>query len=124
MDTNNNFKIFLVDDDIFCLNFYRQHLINLGYQDITSFENGSGCLDGLTGLPDIIFLDHGTEDEKIILSNTYISINTFGNVVIATLLGFIGDAFGTVSIFIIMAFIVLVAIISNKILKSQKVRNS
>jgi DNA-binding NtrC family response regulator len=61
MDTNNNFRIFLVDDDIFCLNFYRQHLVNLGYHDITSFENGSECLDGLTSLPDIIFLDHGMD---------------------------------------------------------------
>jgi hypothetical protein len=32
-------KIFIVDDDIFCLTLYKQFLRNLGYSDMTSFNN-------------------------------------------------------------------------------------
>ena len=53
-----NYKIFLVDDDIFCLAMYKKHLKNLGYEDVTSFENGTECLNHLTEYPDIIFLDY------------------------------------------------------------------
>jgi len=59
MDTNNKFKIFLVDDDLFCTSIYLQHLQNLGYTDITTFENGADCLNLLTQQPEVIFLDHG-----------------------------------------------------------------
>jgi polysaccharide export outer membrane protein len=58
LETNNTFKIFLVDDDIFCLNLYREHLTNLGYDDISSFDNGPDCLNQLTQQPDVIFLDY------------------------------------------------------------------
>ncbi|BAU54880.1 response regulator [Mucilaginibacter gotjawali] len=51
-------KIFLVDDDPFCRNMYLQHLENLGYKDITCFENGADCLAHLFLKPDVIFLDH------------------------------------------------------------------
>lgn len=54
-------KIFLVDDDPFCLNLYEQHLRNLGYQQLTTFENGATCLNALTQKPDIIFLDHSMD---------------------------------------------------------------
>ena len=51
-------KIFLVDDDLFCLNIYEQHLKTLGFEDIHLFQNGSDCLTHLPEEPDIIFLDH------------------------------------------------------------------
>jgi len=61
METNNKFKIFLVDDDAFCLQVYQQHLNRLGHTLITTFNSGSDCLNHLTELPDIIFLDHGMD---------------------------------------------------------------
>jgi len=51
-------KIFLVDDDPFSLSLAEQHILNLGYTDITSFTNGTDCLNNLTQKPDVIFLDH------------------------------------------------------------------
>ncbi len=50
-------KIFLVDDDLFCLKLMEQAIRSNGYHDITIFENGSDCLNNLTEEPDIIFLD-------------------------------------------------------------------
>jgi DNA-binding NtrC family response regulator len=52
------FKFFIVDDDIFSANVYKQYLSNLNYSDITYFSNGKDCLDNLHQNPDIIFLDH------------------------------------------------------------------
>ncbi|MFT4664591.1 MAG: DNA-binding NtrC family response regulator [Ulvibacter sp.] len=53
-----NYKIFLVDDDLFCLNMYEQHLKNLGCEDISLFQNGTDCLNNLIEYPDVIFLDY------------------------------------------------------------------
>ena len=61
MENINKFKIFLVDDDHFCLNLYEQHLINLGHTDVTTFDNGTACLNSLTKNPEIIFLDHNMD---------------------------------------------------------------
>jgi DNA-binding NtrC family response regulator len=58
MDSKASFRIFLVDDDPFCLNMYEQYLSNLGYSDVTLFESGSACLNSLLKQPDIIFLDY------------------------------------------------------------------
>lgn len=58
METNKKFRIFLVDDDAFCMNVYQQHLTNLGYNDITGFGNGHDCLNHLNEQPDVIFLDY------------------------------------------------------------------
>mgnify|MGYP003490442472 FL=1 len=62
MDNQNQFKFFIVDDDIFCANLYEQYLKNLNYTDITYYSNGHECLSNLHNLPDIIFLDHNMED--------------------------------------------------------------
>ena len=62
MDNQNQFKFFIVDDNIFCANLYEQYLKNLNYSDITYYSNGHDCLDNLQNLPDIIFLDHNMED--------------------------------------------------------------
>ena len=37
---------------------YEQHIKNLGYEDITLFQNGTDCLNNLIEYPNIIFLDH------------------------------------------------------------------
>jgi DNA-binding NtrC family response regulator len=55
------YKIFIVDDDLFCLNMYDQHIKNLGYEDITLFQNGTDCLNNLIEYPNIIFLDHNMD---------------------------------------------------------------
>jgi DNA-binding NtrC family response regulator len=55
-------KLFLVDDDEFSLNMYHQHLLNLGYTDITLFSNGSSCLNNLSHQPGIIILDQEMDD--------------------------------------------------------------
>lgn len=52
------FKIFIVDDDIFYLNILQQYMINLGCQHITCFENGTDCLEQLKEKPHIVFLDY------------------------------------------------------------------
>ena len=58
----NQFKFFIVDDDIFCANVYQQYLKNMNYSDITYYSNGNDCLINLNQSPDIIFLDHNMED--------------------------------------------------------------
>jgi len=62
METKTQFKFFIVDDDVFCANVYNQYLVNMNYNDITHYSNGSDCIDNLHLKPDIIFLDHNMED--------------------------------------------------------------
>lgn len=62
MKTDNPFKFFIVDDDVFCSNVYEQYLTTSGYTDITCYTNGTDCLNNLHLNPDIIFLDHNMED--------------------------------------------------------------
>jgi DNA-binding NtrC family response regulator len=59
METENKLKIFLVDDDSFCRNTYRQFLANKGCSDIQEFASGPDCLNNLYQQPDVIFLDYG-----------------------------------------------------------------
>jgi len=54
-------KIFIVDDDIFCLTLYNQFLRNLGFNNVTSFTGGEECLDHLNAEPDLVFLDYNME---------------------------------------------------------------
>ena len=61
MEIIKNYKIFLVDDDLFYLNMYEQHIKNLGFDDVTLFENGTDCLNDLIQYPDIVFLDHNMD---------------------------------------------------------------
>jgi DNA-binding NtrC family response regulator len=62
METQSQFKFFIVDDDIFCANVYNQYLVNMNYTDITHYTNGTDCISNLHLNPDIIFLDHNMED--------------------------------------------------------------
>lgn len=61
MGTKDQLKIFIVDDDPFCLGMYQQHLVNAGYKKPRTFSNGQDCLNRLTEQPDIILLDHQME---------------------------------------------------------------
>ncbi|MEO6316286.1 MAG: response regulator [Chitinophagaceae bacterium] len=56
-------SIFLVDDDVLCLNLYNQFLKQLGYTNVSLFDNGNDCLVGLDeGNPEIIFLDYNMDE--------------------------------------------------------------
>jgi predicted MFS family arabinose efflux permease len=59
------------------------------------------------------FVESGNEDEKVILNNSYLSVNTFGSITITTGLGFLGDIFGITFIFsAAIAIVTIGAIIS------------
>lgn len=62
MKNENQLKIFVVDDDLFYLNILEQHIRNLGYNDVTKFNNGTICLDHINEQPDVIFLDYKMDD--------------------------------------------------------------
>jgi polysaccharide export outer membrane protein len=62
MRVRKDFKIFVLDGDLFSLNIYEQHLVNLGYTDISTFNNSVDCFDALSTQPDIIFLDHNINE--------------------------------------------------------------
>lgn len=61
MKAKDELSIFIVDDDSFCRSLYEQHILNLGYSNITLFGDGQECLNKLTEQPDIIFLDYRME---------------------------------------------------------------
>jgi DNA-binding NtrC family response regulator len=54
-------KIFIVDDDIFCLSLYEQFLRNLGYTNITSFTTGDDCMQQIKEQPALVFMDYNME---------------------------------------------------------------
>jgi len=62
MANSKEIKIFLVDDDSFCLNLYQQFLVKLGYADVSCFNSGKDCLANLNHHPTIIFLDYNMEE--------------------------------------------------------------
>jgi DNA-binding NtrC family response regulator len=61
MATYPDLKIFIVDDDIFCLTLYEQFLRNLGYTNVKSFNAGDDCVAELKEQPELIFLDYNME---------------------------------------------------------------
>jgi len=61
MENENQFKFFIVDDDVFCASMHQQDLQNMGFNDTTYFSNGIDCLNNLDQKPDIVFLDHNME---------------------------------------------------------------
>lgn len=54
-------KIFIVDDDIFCLSLYEQFLRNLGYTNMISFNAADDCLQEIKEQPALIFMDYNME---------------------------------------------------------------
>ncbi|MBK7805811.1 MAG: response regulator [Saprospiraceae bacterium] len=77
----NTKKIFIADDDIFTSAIFKQHLHNLGYDDVTCFSDGTSCLNELTEKPGIVLLDHQMDDlngfEVLKKSNDLILIFTW-----------------------------------------------
>lgn len=61
MENKQSLSIFIVDDDSFCRTLYEQQVRNLGYSQIRLFSDGQECLNHLTELPDVIFLDYRME---------------------------------------------------------------
>src|ERR1700749_1515078 len=62
METTPKLKIFLVDDEQYCLRLYARYLANLGYTNIQSFGKSAECLNQLTLKPDLIFLDYNMDN--------------------------------------------------------------
>jgi DNA-binding NtrC family response regulator len=62
MEPNTLMKIFLVDDEPFCLHLYGQYLKNLGITQVQSFGNSGDCLNQLVLRPDLIFLDYNMDN--------------------------------------------------------------
>ena len=58
MDQLNELKIFVVDDEILYLSIFEQYLLNLGYKNVSTFQNGSDCLNKLLENPEVVFLDY------------------------------------------------------------------
>jgi DNA-binding NtrC family response regulator len=58
MKTSAIEHIFLVDDNPFYTALLEQHIRNLGYSQISIFDNGPSCLNELHQKPDVVFLDH------------------------------------------------------------------
>lgn len=54
--------MFIVDDNRFCRQLYKQHLINLGFTNIYLFEDGESCLLNMNLSPDLILLDYDMGD--------------------------------------------------------------
>jgi PleD family two-component response regulator len=54
-------KIFIVDDDVFYLNIFKQHLSIIGFNDVTEFIDGKDCLLRLNEKPDVIFVDYNMD---------------------------------------------------------------
>lgn len=66
MVIKSNLKLFIVDDDGFCLNIYRQQLYNLGYTNIHTFSHRNECLNSIHLCPDAIFFDCNLDLESTI----------------------------------------------------------
>ncbi len=62
MAKNSHLRIFIVDDDIFCLNLYQQFFIKLGYPNVSCFSGGRQCLEKLSHKPDLVLLDYYMDD--------------------------------------------------------------
>jgi DNA-binding NtrC family response regulator len=58
MENSRLLRIFLVDDDPFCLSLYSQFLKNLGQTDVHLFSDSVDCVNGLPLQPDLVILDY------------------------------------------------------------------
>jgi response regulator of citrate/malate metabolism len=54
---HQKFKIFIVDDDPFSLNYYTEQFHRIGCFDVSAFLSGEECLNHLGEKPDVVFLD-------------------------------------------------------------------
>jgi DNA-binding NtrC family response regulator len=58
----NNLSIFIVDDDMFYSTLFKKKLKNLGYENVTVFNDGDSCLKNLGMKPDVILLDYNMDN--------------------------------------------------------------
>lgn len=58
MKNHKDVNIFIVDDNLFCLNLYQTNLANHGFEKVSTFDNSIECLQQLHHQPDIVFVDH------------------------------------------------------------------
>ena len=58
MKIKNIKRTFIVDDDPFWTAMLSQMLVDLGYSNVVSFENGQNCIDNLHLNPNLVFLDY------------------------------------------------------------------
>lgn len=56
-------KIFLVNDNAFCIAMEQQLLFHYGYADISVFTSSSSCFNSLALQPDVILLDVTMESD-------------------------------------------------------------
>lgn len=61
MTINKSLKIFLLDEDNFCLAMYQQCLENMGCTNITVFNNEADCIAMLPQMPDVVFAECQTD---------------------------------------------------------------
>lgn len=61
MQLKKDYKIYLLDDDMFYINIFQQHLFNLGYHDVSTFSDPFACFEKGNPVPDIIFYDNGVD---------------------------------------------------------------
>lgn len=61
MQLKGDYKIYLMDDDMFYMSIFQQHLVNLGYSDISIFSDPAAYFNNLETPPDIIFYNHGVD---------------------------------------------------------------
>ena len=50
--------VFIVDDDRFCSNMYKQHLMKMGFVNIQTFNSGEECLCSIAAQPDLMIVDY------------------------------------------------------------------
>lgn len=62
MGMTPDLRIFLVDDEPYCLDLFGQYLRNLGYANVEYFNKSADCLDQLILQPDLIFLDYNMDN--------------------------------------------------------------
>ena len=58
MPEGSDFKIFLVDEDLFSLAMYEQHFRNMRCSDVQLFDSIAPCVNRLDERPQVIFLDY------------------------------------------------------------------
>ena len=62
METNGQLRIFLIDDEKYCLHLYTRYLEALGFTQVQSFSDSAESLNQLTLKPDLIFLDYNMDN--------------------------------------------------------------
>lgn len=58
MSITNQFKVFIAGEHPIYRELRRQYLLNLGFRQITCFDQGLDCIAQLHQQPDIILIDH------------------------------------------------------------------